>query len=288
MRPPLPKNSELRVEAHRTKSDAMTTRIRWIVAFTILCFIAAFLLPAMPQPLDYHEFADQRQAFGIPNFQNVASNVGFLIAGAAGLIVVLGGYARFEFRRERWPYAVFFLGMLLTAWGSSYYHLAPNNESLFWDRLPMTIAFMGLVSGQIVDRINVRAGLALLIPMLLIGVASVVYWRMTERMGAGNVLPYGILQGYTMVILLLLAVLCPSRYTRGNDIYWIFGWYALSKLLETFDAQILAIGNVMSGHMLKHLAAAVSGIVAANMLVRRTLKESEAMRARIGDAPRMN
>jgi hypothetical protein len=287
VRPPL-RNSELRVDADRTQSSAMTTRIRWIVAFTILCFIAAFLLPAMPQPLDYHQFADQRPAFGVPNFQNVASNVGFLIAGAAGLIVVLGGYARFEFRRERWPYAVFFLGMLLTAWGSSYYHLAPDNESLFWDRLPMTIAFMGLISSQIVDRINVRAGLVLLVPMLLVGAASVVYWRMTERMGAGNVLPYGILQGYSMVILLLLAVLCPSRYTRGNDIYWVFGWYALSKLLETFDAQILALGNLVSGHMLKHLAAAVSGIVAANMLVRRTLKEPEATRGRIGNAPRIN
>jgi hypothetical protein len=253
----------------------MSTRTRWIVAFTILCFIAAFLLPAMPQPLDYHQFADRRAAFGVPNFMDVASNVGFLIAGVAGLIIVLGGYAHFEFRRERWPYAVFFLGMLLTALGSSYYHLAPDNERLFWDRLPMTIAFMALVSSQVVDRINVRAGLVLLIPMLLVGAASVVYWLMTERAGAGNVLPYGILQGYSVVVLLLLTILCPSRYTRGSDLYWVFAWYALSKVLETFDPQILAIDHVVSGHTLKHLAAAVSGIAACNMLVRRTLKDSD-------------
>jgi hypothetical protein len=242
----------------------------------------------MPQALDYHQFADRRGAFGVPNFLDVASNVGFLIAGTAGLIVVFGGYARFEFRRERWPYAVFFLGVLLTTVGSSYYHLAPDNARLFWDRLPMTIAFMGLVSSQIVDRINVRAGLVLLIPMLLIGAWSVIYWEMTERVGAGNVIPYGILQGYSVVILLLLAMLCPSRYTRGSDLYWVFAWYALSKLLETFDAQILSLSHVVSGHTLKHLAAAVSGIVACNMLVRRTLKEPEAAFEVIGNAPRIN
>ena len=131
-----------------------------------------------------------------------------------------------------------------------------------------------------------RAGLALLIPMLLVGAWSVIYWRMTERMGAGNVLPYGYTQGYSMVILVLLAALCPSRYTRGSDLYWIFGWYALSKLLETFDAQIFSLGNVVSGHTLKHLAAAGSGFVACNMLVRRTLKEPGAVLEPIGAAPR--
>ncbi|HEX5680948.1 MAG TPA: hypothetical protein VFX82_08935, partial [Desulfobacterales bacterium] len=174
---------------------------------------------------------------------------------------------------ERWPYAVFFIGVLLTALGSGYYHLAPDNETLFWDRLPMTIAFMGLVASQIVDRINVRAGLALLLPMLLLGAASVIYWRITERMGAGNVLPYGILQGYSVVILLLLAMLNPSRYTRGNDIYWVFGWYVLSKVLETFDAEVLAFSHFVSGHTLKHLAAAAAGFAVCYMLMNRTLKE---------------
>ena len=84
----------------------------------------------MPQALDYHQFADRRSAFGVPNFMDVASNAGFLIAGILGFIVVFSGHARFEFRREQWLYAVFFLGILLTAFGSSYYHLAPDNERL--------------------------------------------------------------------------------------------------------------------------------------------------------------
>jgi hypothetical protein len=245
----------------------------FVIAFTLLTAAAAFLLPSMPQPLDYHEFADQRGAFGIDNFLDVVSNLAFLLSGLAGLYVVFSGRARFEFPGERWPYAVFFLGILLTAAGSAYYHLSPDNESLFWDRLPMTIAFMGLVSSQVVDRISVRAGLVLLAPMLLVGMASVVYWIVTERMGAGNVLPYGLLQGYAVIVLLVMAVLHRSRYTRANDLYYIFGWYVLAKVLEFLDAPVLALSHFVSGHTLKHVAAAAGGLVACRMLMQRTLVE---------------
>jgi len=252
----------------------MNTRNRWLIGFTLLAFVSVFVLPPMRQPIAYHDFADHRHAYGIANFLDVISNLGFLLAGIVGLLIVFSGRTRFEFAGERWPFAIFFLGVLLTALGSGYYHLAPDNETLFWDRLPMTIAFMGLVSSQIVDRINVRAGLVLLLPMLLLGVASVVYWRATERMGVGNVMPYGVLQAYSVFVLLLLARMSPSRYTRGNDIYWVFGWYVLSKLLETFDGQVLAINHVVSGHTLKHLAAAAAGFVVCYMLLRRKLEEN--------------
>jgi hypothetical protein len=246
-------------------------RIRWLIALTALCIAAAFVVPAIPQPPAYHQFADRRSAFGVANFLDVASNVGFLIAGIGGLVVVFSGRARFEFANERWPWAVFFLGILLTAFGSSYYHLAPDNARLFWDRLPMTIAFMGLLASQVVDRISVRAGVALLLPMLALGAASVIYWRWTERMDAGNVVPYVILQGYAVVALALLAIVARSRYTRSSDLYWIFAWYVLSKVFETFDGQVYALSGVVSGHTLKHLAASGSGFVACWMLVRRTL-----------------
>jgi hypothetical protein len=253
----------------------MTRGTAFLLVFTLLAAAAAFLLPAMPQPLDYHHFADQRAAFGIGNFLDVVTNVAFLLAGLAGLAVVFSGRACFEFPGERWPYAVFFLGVLLTAAGSAWYHLSPDNETLFWDRLPMTIAFMGLLSSQIVDRVSVRAGLALLVPMLLVGMGSVVYWIVTERAGAGNVLPYGILQGYSVVVLLIMATLHRSRYTRANDVYFIFGWYVLAKVLESMDGEILALGHVVSGHSLKHVAAAAAGFVACRMLLRRTLAEPD-------------
>ena len=248
--------------------------VYWFVGLTILALLAAFLLPAVKQPLDYHDFADHRHAHGVDNFLDVVSNVGFLVFGALGLFIIGKGRACFERPAERWPYVTFFIGLLLTALGSGYYHLDPNNETLFWDRLPMTIAFMGLVSAQIVDRISVRAGLVLLPPALLIGAASVIYWLVTERLGAGNVIPYGILQAYSVLVVLLLAILNPSRYTRGSDIYWVFAWYALAKVLETFDGEVLALNEMVSGHSLKHVAAAFAGFSVCRMLSKRTLRET--------------
>ena len=137
--------------------------------------------------------------------------------------------------------------MVLTAGGSAYYHLAPDNETLFWDRLPMTISFMALVAAQIAERISLRAGVILLAPMLLVGVGSVVYWRETERAGAGNVTPYGILQGFSVLVMLVIAML-PSRYTRGNDVYMIFAAYVAAKILEALDWQILEAGRGQRPH----------------------------------------
>lgn len=249
----------------------MTLRTGLVVALTVLAILAAVLAPAMPQWLSYHNFADSREMFGVPNVLNVGSNAAFLAVGIIGLYVTLSRRARFEFNIERWPYVVFFLGVLFTAAGSGYYHLAPDNTRLFWDRLPMTVAFMGLISSQIVDRLSIFAGIALLVPMLLVGAGSVLYWRVTENAGAGNVMPYGILQGYSVVVLLAITALMPSRYTLGNYLYWVFGWYVASKLLETFDRGVFGVGHVVSGHTLKHLAAAVAGVPVYLMLMRRTL-----------------
>ena len=213
------------------------SRSRVILAITAVSVVAAFVVPAAPQPTSYHDFADHRSFFGLANALDVASNVGFLLVGIAGLWVALRPRTRFEQRSERWPYAVFFAGMLLTALGSGYYHLAPDNERLFWDRLPMTIAFMSLLAAQAGDRIHPRAGR----------------------------------------ILLLIAWMHPSRYTRGNDLYAVFAAYVLAKLLEALDPQILALGHVVSGHTLKHLAAAGGGLLVARMLHLRTLQPAGAL-----------
>ena len=258
-----------------TAGDAAHTAGRpWqtvaFAAFTVACVAAAFLLPAVPQATEYHGFVDDRTLWGVPHFKNVVSNLAFVLVGVAGFLVIARSPSAFLNRSERWPYYVFFAGLVLTGVGSAYYHLAPDNETLFWDRLPMTVAFAGLVAGQIAERIAPRVGVTLLTPMLAIGAASVIYWRATERAGVGNVLPYAILQGYTMAGVLLLAFTHPSRYTRGSDIYWVFGAYLAAKIAESLDAQIWewTIG-IISGHTLKHLLAAVSGVIVCITLLRR-------------------
>jgi hypothetical protein len=87
-----------------------------------------------------------------------------LIVGIWGLLVLLGASGRVVCvdTRERWPYVIVFAGMILVAIGSSYYHLAPDNDRLLGDRLPMAIVFMPLVAAMVAERVSVRAGLTIL------------------------------------------------------------------------------------------------------------------------------
>jgi hypothetical protein len=250
----------------------MRKRTWLIVGLAVVAIAAAFLLPAMPQPPAYHDFADSRRMLGVANFLDVTSNAAFLLVGVAGIVVALLPRTRLVTGAERLLYVVFFVGMVLTAGGSAYYHLAPDNETLFWDRLPMTISFMALVAAQVAERISLRAGVILVAPMLLVGVGSVVYWRETERAGAGNVTPYGILQAFSVLVMLVMAIL-PSRYTRANDVYMIFAAYVAAKILEAMDWQVLEMAGV-SGHTLKHLAAALAGYFVLRMIALRSPVEA--------------
>ena len=140
----------------------------------------------MPQPLSYHAFADCRAIWSIPNFFNVVSNLPFLVGGALGLALIWRGGGEFIDPREALPYLVFFLGALLTSFGSAYYHLAPDNPRLVWDRLPMTLGFAGLVSAAIAERVDPGSGLRALWPLLAVGAVTVIYWYATERAGRGQ------------------------------------------------------------------------------------------------------
>ena len=128
-----------------------------LVAITLGAVIAATLtLPRADLPSSYHNFADHRKWFGIPNFANVVSNALFAVVALWGLVFLSrsGSEERFIESRERWPYVVIFIGLLGTAVGSSYYHLAPDDARLLWDRLPMILVFMPLASAMIAESRN--------------------------------------------------------------------------------------------------------------------------------------
>jgi nicotinamide riboside transporter PnuC len=245
---------------------------------TLAVVVVDFLLPRIPQPQAYHDFADHRSFLGIPNFGDVVSNLPFAVVGLWGLLFWVRSFKartkaepdRIHFldTRERWPYLIVFVGILLTAFGSSYYHLDPSNARLVWDRLPMTIAFMSMVAAIIAERINLRAGLWLLPILVIIGMASVFQWYMSELRGAGDLRFYATVQAYSLLFL-LIALLLPPRYTRSSDLAIVAGFYALAKVLETLDKPIFSLGNVVSGHTLKHLAAAAAAYWILRMLQKR-------------------
>jgi hypothetical protein len=171
-------------------------------------------------------------------------------------------------QRERWPYLIVFVGLILTGFGSSYYHLQPSNARLVWDRIPMSIVFMSLLAAIVAERISLRLGLWLMPLFLLVGVGSVLQWRVSDLRGASDLRFYAAVQLYS-VLFVLIALLLPSRYTRGWDLATVAGFYVLAKAFEALDRPIFDLGHIVSGHTLKHLAAAGAGYWILRMLVKR-------------------
>jgi hypothetical protein len=247
-------------------------RVGGLVVAVLLCFAIAFHFPRIPQDPAYHHFADTRTIDSIPDFWNVVSNALFLVFGLMGIAFTmrrhdLADSHRFLNAAERWPYLIFFAGVALTAFGSSYYHWNPNNATLVWDRLPMTLGFMSLLAAMIGERISLRAGLASLAPLLAFGLFSVVYWDVTQSQGHGDLRLYALTQFGSLLVLVLLLGLFPPHYTRGYDFVIALGFYALAKALETLDRQVFsATHGAMSGHAMKHIAAAVAAYCILRML----------------------
>jgi hypothetical protein len=237
-----------------------------MLVITAVAGIATFLLlPPLAQPQSYHHFVDDRNLLGIPNCLNVISNAPFAVVGVMGLLFLWRERGGFLVKREAINYAVFFLGAFLTCFGSSYYHWSPSDATLAWDRLPMTLAFMGLLAAVVAERIEVGAGLALLGPLVLAGAASVWWWRRS-----GNLWPYACAQFFSIALIGLLLALFPPRYNRSGDLIWLTGFYVLAKIAEAWDRPIYAATGFVSGHTIKHLVAALAVYWVLRMLQRRS------------------
>lgn len=212
---------------------------------------------------EYHNFADQRALFGIPNFFDVASNLAFLIVGIIGLRICLK--KRLGNLRTAW--IVLFAGITLVSIGSAYFHLNPNNQTLVWDRLPMTVGFMGLFVALLGEYISERLG-GLLVPALLIGAASVFYWHWSDDLRF-----YVWVQLIPLVSIPFVLILYRARYSHGWMLLAALGCYALAKLTELGDAEIFAVTqNVISGHTIKHLLSAIGCVFLVLMLQKRSEK----------------
>jgi hypothetical protein len=231
-------------------------------AATVLISMFLLVKPIAQNP-DYNVFCDTRAFLGIPNILNVLSNLPFLLVGIAGLRWLHRASPTLE-PALRAPYAVLFCGLAATAFGSAWYHWAPDNARLFWDRLPIAVAFMGLYTAVLAERIDMRAAKWLLAPLVLFGAGSVVWWGLFD-----DLRPYAVAQFFPVLTIPLLIWLCPPRYTRGGALLLAVGCYIVAKGFEELDTTIYALGTIVSGHTLKHLAAGVGAWLVFHMLVRR-------------------
>jgi len=236
-----------------------------------LLIAAVFLLEPIAQDPGYHEFADSRRLLGIANFLNVSSNFLFLPAGIAGL-ALLGRGSRDGILTELRPaYAGFFIGIFLIGIGSSWYHLAPDNATLLWDRAPMTIAFMSLFTIIVGEQVSIRIAQRLFIPLIAAGTLSVLYWYLTETTNVlciepgpatcGDLRLYVLVQFLPMVLIPVLLVAWRSPFDRTGFLWGMLLLYVASKLLELFDAPVFRMTGAISGHSIKHLLAATSALL---------------------------
>ncbi|XP_022896960.1 uncharacterized protein LOC111410715 [Olea europaea var. sylvestris] len=241
----------------------------WGVA--IVCFVVLMLVtPKIPQSQEYHDFADQREFFGIPNTLNVISNFPFLIIGLIGLILCyFRNYFKLRLQGELCGWTCFYIGVAAVGIGSSYYHLKPNDERLVWDRLPMTIAFTSIIAIFIIERVDEHRGTLSIIPLLLAGVVSILYWRFFD-----DLRPYAVVQFVPCIAIPVMAILLPPMYTHSTYWLWAAGFYLLAKIEEAADKPIYSLTHhIVSGHTLKHLCAAMVSVFLTLMLAKRDIAE---------------
>lgn len=239
-----------------------------LLLLTVAVVAAVGWLPPLAQPRAYHLFADTRAWSGVPHLFNVLSNAGFVLVAWLGLRTLpRAAVAAGDGVAQCVPYAVLFLALAATGVGSAYYHLAPDNARLFWDRLPMSIAFAALVAVLSAERWGGRIGVWLLLPLLAAGLGSVWWWRLSIASGTENVLPYFVFQGWTVLVVLLLSW-SSARHLHRRYVLAAVLLYVLALAAEWLDRIIYSWGQWLSGHTLKHLLAALAAYQLVRLLRR--------------------
>lgn len=225
-----------------------------LLYITLFTSMAVFIfLKPIPQDISYHDFANDTMVFGIPNCWNVLSNFGFIIAGLMGVLFTKKNNIQ---NPIIW---LLFTAVILTGFGSAYYHFMPNNSRLVLDRLPMTIVFTSFFALIYSWCFSAKTGFRIWLFSLSAGVYAVLYWQYTEHAYRGDLRLYAIVQFLPIV---LIGIILASNFRKHDylvkPIAMIVVWYVVAKLLEHFDQGIFIETNFFGGHPLKHLAAAIA------------------------------
>lgn len=253
--------------------------------YALALTIAFALLPALPQDPAYHQFADDRSWLGIPNSADVTSNVAILAAALWGLMHVYAADSSgrmFRTAGEHRMATIWFAALVLTAFGSAWYHLAPDNMRLFWDRLPLALAFTTLPALLIAERIPLtRSGHLMLVLWVLTGPASVLWWQFGEIAGQGDLRSYFLLHAFMFVLPpVLIALSTPYTHNRLYVVAYLL--FVLAMAGDRLDRPIFDLtGGLVSGHTLKHLLTAIAvGSLARMFAIRCNRLDSEPLATR--------
>jgi hypothetical protein len=212
-----------------------------------------------------HPFVDARTLLGIPNAMDVLTNIPLALTGLCGLLALRGRTLSATTQQAAW---VFFAGLLVTGFGSAWYHWAPDATGLVWDRLGMAITFAGALALAVAERVGqapARQTLCVLLPLALLSAIL--------PASNGNVLPWAAVQFGGMAMIVWLALQRPAVGAMGIRLGALIGLYALAKALELGDEAVFqASAQTISGHSLKHLTAALAAFAVLGSLWRQPLR----------------
>jgi hypothetical protein len=248
-------NGKIKMSKNKLISNLNNKRfILWLVS--LMAVIAVSLVSPISQSLDYHNFSDSNSFIGIPNSLNVISNLAFILVGMYSIVFVIKNKDSLD--KFYWSSLIYGIGIFFVGLGSGYYHWTPDNDTLLFDRLPMTIAFMSFYAMIVSAFIKPLNGLKLLPWLLLAGGISVWYWVATEEIGKGDLRWYALVQFLPMILIAVILALFESKDHNKSLVFSVMGWYFIAKIFEFIDSQVYEITGVISGHSLKHIFAAIA------------------------------
>ena len=231
----------------------------WLIVAAVVAVYGLLRLSFGPLPQDpaYHLLADMRTSLVVvPHAGDVLSNLAILVAGLFGLAI----RSRMNVAPDaRTAVNVLIAATILTALGSAYYHWAPTNATLIWDRLPIAVVLMSLLALVMADRVHPLYARVGLWPFAALGMASVILWGISEETGHGDLLLYLIVRIGAGVAIVSLLILRKPRHTGTMWLLAAVACEVAMALLERFDHEIFQLtGGSASGHNLKHVMAGVA------------------------------
>lgn len=236
-------------------------KVKMLLFLVFIGCISMIFLKPIAQNISYHLFADTRNLFSVPNFWNVLSNLPFLVIGSYGMFYSLYKMKAFISLNLQVNYLIFFTGIFLTGIGSAYYHLAPDNQTLVWDRLPMTISFMSFFSIIIGEFVIPKNARLILFSLLTTGIISVIYWYITEQKGCGDLRLYIAVQFLPILLIPIILLFFKQKDQDTIYIWFVLLTYISAKISETYDHEIYHTLKFISGHSIKHFFAALAPLL---------------------------
>lgn len=228
-----------------------------IAAVVILYGLLRLSFGPLPQDPSYHLLADTRTLLGvIPRAGDVLTNLAILASGVFGLALRNRMTVAPE---ERTALNVLIAATILTAFGSTYYHWAPSNATLVWDRLPLAIVLISILALVMADRVHPLFARHGIWPLTAFAVVSVIVWGISEAMGRGDLLLYLVVRVGAGIAIALLVILRRPRHTGTRWLVAALIGEILMAALERHDDEIFRLtGGWVSGHSLKHVMVGVA------------------------------